>query len=179
MEMDSVSNRNFGIIIAFLLPGFIAILGPGMYDGHLEGSYALLKNWLGSQVSNDVHPTLASVLLLTLLALFVGMVVSTFRWIIIDSLHHWTGVAKPNWELGKLAQRIDGFEFLVESHYRYYQFHANSLLAIFIHCFFRWQTVNPNRYEVAAILITSLALYLGSRDCLKKYYLRVNGLLAG
>ena len=65
-----------------------------------------------------------------LAATTIGMIVSCFRWLIIDHLHRWTGVIPPVWDDTRLEERLPAFDYLVESHYRYYQFVANTVVAL-------------------------------------------------
>ena len=71
-------------------------------------------------------------LYLTVAAFFAGLVVSTFRWLLIDSIHSHTGLKQPLWNFAKLADRQEAFAMLVDAHYRYYQFYANSMIALVI-----------------------------------------------
>lgn len=174
--MESLSNRNFGILIAYVIPGFVAMTGPFMHGYEaIRGGHVWVIEWLGT---SSTPPTIGGVLLLTMVALFFGLVVSAVRWLIIDSLHHRTGVEPVAWDIGNLGQRIQGYETMVEFHYRYYQFYANSLLALVFHYSFRWQAVGIVALEAFLVFIVIVVLFVGSRDCLKKYYQRVARLLA-
>src|SRR5206468_1446062 len=65
-----------------------------------------------------------------LAATTIGMIVSCFRWLLIDHILHWAGVQAPTWDDTLLEQRVTAFNYLVENHYRYYQFLANALIAL-------------------------------------------------
>ncbi|MEJ7594342.1 MAG: hypothetical protein WKF77_22630 [Planctomycetaceae bacterium] len=58
--------------------------------------------------------------------------VSTLRWLLIDTLHHRTGILPPKWNFRKLRDRITAYDRLIEIHYRYYQWHSNALIAVTI-----------------------------------------------
>ena len=105
-------------------------------------------------------------------------VVSTLRWLLIDTLHHRTGVRPPRWDFRKLKDRVTAYDRLIEIHYRYYQFHANSLLAVSISALLRWLEQGFRVRELFLLLAIDTLLYLGSRDTLSKYYRRVEELLA-
>lgn len=173
--MESLSSRNFGIIIAYVIPGFIAMTGPFMHGNvAIRGGHIWVTEWLGT---SSTPPTIGGVLLLTLVALFFGLVISAVRWLIIDSIHHGTGIKPTRWDIGNLGQRVQGYETMVEFHYRYYQFYANSLLAIIFHYTFRWQVVEIVPLEALLVTAVLVVLFVGSRDCLGKYYKRVASLL--
>ncbi len=103
---------------------------------------------------------------------------STLRWLLIDTLHHRTGINPPNWNFRKLKDRVAAYDRLIEIHYRYYQWHANALIAVTISAALRWTVNGHRRREVLLLLFIDLLLYLGSRDTLQKYYRRVEELLA-
>ena len=191
--MESVTNRNFGILIAYLIPGFIALTGPLLHGSSaIRGGHVMVELWMGDFLqklkpdsnllscfeSTYVPPTIGGVLMVTLVALFFGLVISTFRWVIFDNLHHRTGIDQPTWDFRSLAQRIEGYQTMVEFHYRYYQFYANSIIARAFHYAFRWPEVKPIPVEMTLVLVVSIVLFMASRDCLRKYYERVARLLA-
>jgi hypothetical protein len=53
------------------------------------------SDWFSGVPENP--PTIAGFLYVTLASTAGGVVVSAIRWAIIDTIHHWTGVAAPNW----------------------------------------------------------------------------------
>ncbi len=86
----------------------------------------------------------------------------------------------PEWNDNRLDERLDAFDYLVEVHYRYYQFYANTLIAIV------W-AYGVNRFsgklpllgvgtDLAAVILC-FVLFVGSRDALAKYYTRTSRLL--
>src|SRR5262249_34955165 len=62
--------------------------------------------------------------------LAVGLTVSTVRWLLIDALHHRTGIRPPAWDFARLEKNVGAFEYLVQVHYRYYKFYANMVVAL-------------------------------------------------
>src|SRR4051812_11307480 len=116
------SNQQFGLIVAYLLPGFICLGGVALL-------VPTVGDWLrpvAGQAVLGLGPPVYAVLAATA----VGMVVSCIRWFLIDHALAWTGVVPPAWDAARMAQRLDVFNHLVDYHYRYYQFYSNTLLAI-------------------------------------------------
>ncbi|QDT37674.1 hypothetical protein [Stratiformator vulcanicus] len=167
-----MSTQNFGYLIAYLLPGFIVLWA-------VQPLSDVVRAWVagtGQEVlsfGGFMYGTIASVGL--------GMLVSTVRWMLVDSIHHATGVRRPNWDFSKLQSQIAAFERIVEDQYRYYQFYANSLVAVIAAYLIRRLEDIESEFEVSIVdglaLGLALILFLGSRDTLKKYYARVDGLL--
>jgi len=113
-------------------------------------------------------------------AMTFGMILSCCRWLIVDRLHHRTCVRLPEWNDSRLDDRLDAFDYLVEVHYRYYQFYANTLVAIVwaygVNRFTRTLPLLGVGTDLAA-LILCFVLFVGSRDALTKYYTRTSRLL--
>ena len=108
------------------------------------------------------------------------MMLSCFRWLFVDHLHRWTGVPPPAWDDRRLEGRLAQFDYLVENHYRYYQFFANTLIAV-IFSYAVNRSLETSQLlglgtDVAA-LILCVILFAGSRDSLTKYYVRTNRLI--
>ena len=112
--MSTLSNQNFGLIIAYLLPGFVSLWGVSYFSPTVE-SWINVPQQPGS-------PSVAGFMYVTLASLAAGVSVSAVRWAIIDHLHHATGVVPPVWKFANLEGKLQGYLTLVENHYRYYQF---------------------------------------------------------
>ena len=166
--MKDVTSNNFGLLIAFVLPGFVLLWGMAPYSSTISG-------WLGQATSNA--PTVGGFLYVTLASVGVGQLVSTLRWLLIDSLHHATGIEKPNIDFSRLKDSVDAFDRLIEIHYRYYQWHANALVASMIAAVMHWSADGFQCHEFCLLFAIDVLLYLGSRDTLQKYYRRVEDLL--
>jgi hypothetical protein len=110
----------------------------------------------------------------------MGMTVSCFRWLVIDHLHHWGGILPPIWEVNPLEERLQALNWAVEHHYRFYQFYANTLIAVvWSYSISRWFAVSPLlglRTDFGVIVLCT-TLFLGSRDSLSKYYSRMRHLV--
>lgn len=167
--MSGSTLKSFGVIIAFLLPGFIATWGLSYHSG-------LVSTWLaGCEASST---SVGGVALAMLLALGCGLIASTVRWMAIDTLHHRTGIQKRDWDFRQLQPSIGAYQILEENHYRFYQFYGNSLCALVftILCGKLDAPMNWGQQDIVMFLV-AVVLFLGSRDCLGKYYKRVDDLM--
>jgi len=169
--MKDVGRDNFGLLIAYLLPGFVVLWG-------LKPFVPEVQEWLGS--SQAGAPTVGGFLFGTLASTGAGMVVSAVRWAVLDRVHHRTGIREPCWDFGKLSHRWQAFEALVEYHYRYYQCYANMLVALVFACgvSLDMQGRLPVQGAIPTLgfLVVFVVLVAGSRDALRKYYRRVDDL---
>jgi hypothetical protein len=169
--MSETSRIPFGLVIAYLLPGFIG----------LAGTVPLLPavaTWL--LPASPAQASLGPPIYVLLAAITIGMIISVFRWLLIDHIHHWTGLTPPVWDDSRLGDRLAAFNYLVESHYQYYQFVANTLVAVlWAYSINRWMKTSA-RLGVGTdvlVVILCLALFAASRDALSKYYNRTSRLI--
>ena len=152
-----------------MLPGFIAI-------------WALALAWpqlpLGLTIGSAQQPTFSQGLYTVLSSLGTGLVVSALRWLLIDSLLHWTGLAAPQADFTLLHERMDAFLLAVEHNYRYYQFYANLLVSLLI---LAVASMRPGRSwsweEYALLAALELLLLVTARDSLRRYYMRLGQIL--
>jgi hypothetical protein len=123
--MKDVTDKNFGVIIAFLLPGFLLLWG-------LTYSHDELGKWLTAMSSKDA-PLIGSFLFATIASLALGLIVSAFRLAIFDwSLYKLTRLKRPRINSSKLKNKdtLEAWSAIIENHYRYYQYYANCVVAI-------------------------------------------------
>jgi hypothetical protein len=159
------SLSNFGLLIAYVLPGFTAFQGLPLLS-HASTSWGT--------GALDQSPSVASFLSGTIEALAMGLIVSTVRWLLIDALHHRTGIHPPAWDFARLEKNVGAFEYLVQVHYRYYKFYANMVVAL------AWAFAAGGYAQGWRGLVYGLlaGLFLiASRDALRKYYERAGQLL--
>ncbi len=163
-----ILNRQFGLAIAYLLPGFIALIG-------IAPLVPIVAQWLqAGQTANFGAPVYA-----ILAATAAGMIASCFRWFLIDPIHTMTGVVPPIFNARALEERPLALNFLLENHYRYYQFYANTLIAvIWTYAIYRMLGTSPHLglgTDIGMVILCAV-LFTGSRDALKKYRVRRNAL---
>ena len=170
--MQTVSNDNFGPLIAYLVPGATALWGFRLFSPSLAA-------WFAATPENA--PTISGFLYLTLASLAVGMTITAVRWAIVDQLHTITGLRPPKLEFSRLATSVDAFNLLIEIHYRHYQFYANMFVAAGIaylchriHLGTLWHIdlLDPG------FVLLEVVFFLTSRDTLRKYYQRTQQLLS-
>lgn len=172
-HVKPLSTNNFGLLIAYVLPGFTALLALAYVSD-------TVRAWLGAPPANS--PTVGGFLYVTVGSVAAGLVISTLRWMIVDTIHHRTGLRQPPLDFSRLRANTYPFEVLVEIHYRYYQFHANMLVAVAFFYACRRLTgptllVAPGWADLGFALVEAI-LFLGSRDTLRKYYDRTSQLFA-
>jgi len=172
-SMKDVTTGNFGLFIAYVLPGFTALWG-------LSYVSEPVRAWLGTGTANA--PTVGGFLYVTLASVAAGMITSTLRWLLIDTLHHWTGIRLPRWDFSRLQENVTAFDVLIEIHYRHYQFHANMLVALAFAYAARRLSLGLWSPWIGwldgGFILLVVVLFLGSRDTLAKYYARTARLLS-
>jgi hypothetical protein len=168
----AITTDSFGILIAYLIPGFVLLWGLG-------GSVPFFRNWLA--VPMETAPTVGDFLYATVASVAAGLLLSAFRWAVLDRLYHATGIHAPRWDFARLAEHLPAFEGIVSNHYRFYQAYGNSLLALLIIAAATlfsnptWRDLVSARSLV--LLAVALLLVLASRDTLRKYYARATQLM--
>ncbi len=167
--MREVTSKNFGLLIAYLLPGFTMVWGISHVSPEMQA-------WLGTTASEA--PTVGGFLYVTLASVAAGLTVSTIRWAVVDTIHHRTGICKPRWDFSKLGEKVSAFEALIEIHYRYYQWYANMLIALPLAFILRWSALGFRWSEMFLLIVIEALFFFASRDTIRKYYQRVESLLA-
>ncbi|MCC7316598.1 MAG: hypothetical protein IT419_17545 [Planctomycetes bacterium] len=171
--MGELSARNFGLVIAYLLPGFIAVVA-------LSGPVPAVASWLAA--SPEGQPTVGGFLYVTIASLAAGMFASSLRWLALDSLHHRTGIKPPSWDFSQLQSNLAAYGLLVDFHYRYYQFNANTFIAVALAYLVRLsggcRWCGGAGWVDFGFVIVEVVLFATSRDTLRKYYARVSQVLA-
>jgi hypothetical protein len=169
--MTEVSIKQFGLLVAYVLPGFIGLAG-------LAPILPVISRWLfpSDHVGLDIAPPIYALMAATAL----GLILTAFRWMILDHALAWMGVKRPVWDDRQLSQELSGFDYLVQNHFRYYEFFGNVLIALVI-------TYVLNRVlgtlpflgfgTDLGMLVLVLVLFAASRDTLAKYYTRTGRLI--
>jgi hypothetical protein len=159
------SLTNFGLLIAYVLPGFTALQGFPVAS-HVSGGWGT--------AGADPNPSLTTFLSGTVEALAAGLTVSTVRWLLIDTIHHHTGIRCLAWDFALLEKRVAAFGYLIQIHYRYYKFYANMVVALV------WAYATRDYAlgrDGAVDLVLAVLFFFASRDALGKYYERAGKLL--
>jgi hypothetical protein len=169
---QEASINDFGLLIAYVLPGFTSLWGAT----HLTDA---LQPWFGQLP--DTVPTVGGFLYMTVAAIAAGITVSTVRWLVVDPIHHHTGIQPPAWDFSLLKESTPAFTIIVDHYYRYYQSSANLLVSItFVYLARRWALgflSAPVGMADLGFLVLAIILFLGSRDSLHRYYTRGGQLL--
>jgi uncharacterized membrane protein YciS (DUF1049 family) len=154
--MQGTPNWQFGLLVAYVLPGFIGLAG-------LAPLFPTVARWLQPVGQGDlgIGPPVYAVLA----AITMGMIVSCFRWLLIDRIHALTGVPASSLNYLALEERMAAFNYWVEQNYRYHQFYANTLIAVL------WVGT-----DIGVILLCA-GLFAGSRDALMKFRTRTSQLV--
>lgn len=170
--MRDITRDNFGLLIAYLLPGFVVLWGVSYHE-------VTVRSWLRATAPDA--PSIGGFLYATLASTALGLIVSAVRWAVIDRVLSWLGVRQPEWDFELFSERLAAYEVLVSNHYRYYQFYANTFVALLFTYSSRLTLLTTwGRREAwifLAVIVTEAILFVGSRDTLKKYFTRTGELL--
>ena len=186
--MKDITDKNFGPLIGFCLPGFILLYA-------LSFSFTEVSDWLAASGAKD-SLSVGGFLYSTLASLSLGLLLSAIRWVTIDSflkLEYWVrsrplSFLKPkHWlrsqplpfiDISKLPDKdvYAAFSGANENHYRYYQYYSNSLVALEIgfvtYRFFVHKPVPGQLWALFFIVIG--VLFIAARDCFRKFYERAS-----
>ncbi len=166
--IDSL-DRSFGLVIAFLLPGFLILLGTASLLPTVAG-------WLSQ--NPEPTPSVGGFLYVVLASLALGLIASAVRWLLIDSLLHQTGLVRPRLDFSRLQKNLQAYELAVQHNYRHYQFYANSFIAgwVLAGCQLAAGTLwTPPAWLGFTIL--EGVLLITSRDCLNRHYERIGDII--
>jgi hypothetical protein len=171
--MQTLTNANFGPLVAYLVPGATVLAGLSPFS-------PTIQSWLAGGPLGE--PTLGGFLYLTVAALAAGMTVSAVRWAVVDTLHGWTGLRMPPLDFSRLGPNVGAFQLLIEIHYKHYLFHANMVVAGAVaYASYRVHlgSVWPLGWPDLLFLCGEAVFWATSRDNLRKYYARSRQLLCG
>ena len=169
LESDT---ENFGLLIANIVPGFVALMGASYFS-------ETVRVWLGSSPVDA--PTVGGFLYVSIASVASGLTVNSVRFLVVDTIHHWTGIRQPQWDFARLQQNIAAYKLLVEIHYNYYQFYSGMFVALLSVYVARRLSLGflsaPLGWPDLGFLLVGLTYFVTSRDNLRKYYTRVAMLL--
>ena len=170
--MESVTNANFGPLIAYLVPGAMVLVGFSPFS-------PVLRSWFGASPADA--PSIGGFLCLTVASIAVGMTVSAVRWALIDTLHSLTGLPLPRLDFSRLGKNVEAYALLIEIHYRHYLFYSNVFVATAIaYACYRTKLGGlwPLGWPDVLFVTLEFIFLITSRDTLRKYYSRSQQLLA-
>ena len=170
--MGELSNRNFGLLIAYIVPGFTLLCGVAF-------PFPPVRDWLLGAGTDG--PSLGGVLYVLIASVAAGMTASAIRWAAIDTLHHCTGLSNPRWDDSQLHERTDAYIWIVENHYRYYQFYGNTAVSLIL-AWVLWRVsplgpLSGIGWIDITVGIIVLVFLAGSRNALSRYFQRTHALL--
>ena len=164
-----IDERSFGIVVAFVVPGWILLVG-------LSLRFPEIQPWITGPI--DSSPTIGGFLYAILASIALGMVSSTIRWLVVDPLVTRSQPNSPEPDFRELRDSHEAMKSLVEAHYRFYQFHGNSLIAVFYSATERWIYLGFRVGEFVVIIMLTAILFVGAWDTKRKYDRRAARLLS-
>jgi hypothetical protein len=168
--MQSISNDNFGLLIAYLVPGATVLSALSPFS-------LTLQSWFATMPSGA--PTIGGFLYLTVASVSAGMIVSAVRWATVDTGLRLSGIKAPALDFAGLGGNYEAFLLLIEIHYRHYQFYANMFVATVI-AYVSYR-VRAGYAGLGWLDLTVLGIEIvfaaAARDTLAKYYARTEQLL--
>jgi hypothetical protein len=169
--MKDISTSNFGLLIAFALPGFVALWG-------ISGIWPMELGCLIGTDGCTTTITLVGFFNSTIAALAAGMVIGAIRFVLIDTLHALTGLRRPVWNGQAFGSNLEAVKTMVQEHYRFYQFYSGMLIAVLLayaaHLHRESFTLG---IPVLLIALLLAVFWIASRDSLGKYYTGLERLL--
>ena len=118
--MRDFSPFNFGLVVAYLVPGFVILWGLSLHS-------ATVAAWIAAP--SLTAPSVGDLFYAMLASVACGMF-ANLGWAVIDTIHHGTGVRIPAWDFSRLQERLGAYQLLIELHYKHYQYAANMLVAV-------------------------------------------------
>ena len=170
--MQTVSDSNFGPLIAYLVPGATVLLG-------LSQLSPTIATWFAAEPTTP--PTIGGFLYLTLASFAAGMTVSAVRWVVVDTMHAWTGLPMPRLDFSDLGRNVTALSLLIEIHYRHYLWFSNELVALAIaYGCYRVNlgvTAEVGWLDALFVLLEGV-FFAASRDTMTKFHVRSHQLLS-
>jgi hypothetical protein len=158
----------FGILIAFLLPGFLCLYG-------LSLSVPALKVFVPDSASA------ADFFYTALASLSLGLIISATRWAVLDTCFRFVKLSWPagtNWDKLSDEKALASFQFVVQNHYHYYQYYSNTFVAILVAAVaYEAGPGSIGWLSWLGVILILLILLIGSYDTLSRYFERGGAVL--
>lgn len=171
--VTSVTRENFGYLIAYVIPGFVVV-------SIFAGRFDVVRDWLGFSAT-FTGPTVGGFLYVTIASVTAGMLLGALRWATLDPIHQHTGLKQPPRDYASMHGKTTTFHYLVEVHYRYYEFYGHMLLSVLVGLIdsrhLSLVLGLPTVVVFVTLFSTALLLFFASRDALKNYYERTHAIL--
>jgi hypothetical protein len=166
---------DFGLVIAFLVPGFLGFWGLAQYS-------PTIRRWFG--IAGQSKADVGGFLFVLLSSLALGVFLSGVRWAIVDSFFAFIGkrwkntkLKRPDWDEGSLREeeRRVAFDMIVRDYYRFYQFYANTFVGLAV-AYTSYHFAVPGRPILRPIgvfvlfLVGEFFLLVSAGDSLRKYH---------
>lgn len=114
---------SFTLLIAYAVPGLLGVYSLSLHFEPINYLFGL----------DTAHSSTTVIIPLTLLVLGAGIIINALTWAFLRPLIHLFGVKKPDLDYSKLTKdKIEQYNIIVESSYRYYQSYSNLLTSILI-----------------------------------------------
>lgn len=168
-----LSVGNTGVIIAYVIPGTVVMLGLSYFSQSIQ-------RWLGT--SGNETPNFGGALLFVLMALGAGLIADAIRSQTIDEVHHQTGVVQPVWSYSQLDKdKFELFQGIVENHFRYHQFYGNTFLSLLFAYVAKQISTKSwpwrSAWRTIGLVVLLVVLWVGSRSDLDASYRAIDQLL--
>ena len=160
--MKDPLGKSFGLTIAFLIPGMVALYALSYFMPDL-------KTWFGLVAEQPT--TVGGFLFVVVGSTGVGVVVSGVRWFLCD----WflAPRVRMNAQRRREGETEAAYQALIANHYQYYQFYANTSVAL-VWLFLSWLIVSePDGMLVLGRLgllsVSACGLLFFARDAMRKF----------
>ncbi len=170
---SKASSVDFGVLIAFIAPGFVALKATSYHS-------ATAADWMANAALRE--QTVGVFLFALLASLSLGLGVSGVRALLVDRLFQkslWKySVPRPLilWHLAD-ETRLTTLVTIRDNYYRYYQFYANTAVALLIWAIARCVALGEAMsWRMLFTGVAIIALLFSAHDSWERYVKAVNGL---
>lgn len=170
--MQQTTERGFGLIIAYFVPGFGAVLA-------LSTLSPTIRLWLNMANAHALQvPDFSGVIYVIFASLSAGLVLGAIRWAFIDQINARTGLGRPALNDELLEGRLNAYSLFIAIHYSYHKFYAHSLIAGILYAVVRRKAASSYDLIDGMLVILLVIFWFAQRNALKMYYTRTERLLS-